>query len=328
MLNIMIYSYFLFGTGNSPLFESEIYEQKLKNCGLVKKKNPFFAKLIICRDLNNAKKAAFLFPLKKIVVYQYELFIDTIKSETYKFCKIKSIVVINGFNGGIFFNNYHFLASYIFDDEFDLGMKKNELILTQSILNKAEYENAKHIIFIGQKRELADINKSNLDIGIDLNEKRQEIAQISYDIGVGDVIGKGWNEISGIKNSGFDSGNLNWWDSKLDVLKGYRFNIALENTLWKHYVSEKIWHSIKAGCLPIYWGTGSSIYDSFPKNSFVDASEFKNSKDLIDYTTNLSYELWCERMKKCINVYNEYIMKMNYSKFDEAIDKFLERIDK
>ncbi len=32
--------------------------------------------------------------------------------------------------------------------------------------------------------------------------------------------------------------------------------------------------------------------------------------------------------KKCINVYNESIMKMNYSKFDEAVNKFLERITK
>jgi len=324
----MKYSFFLFGTGNSPIFVNKKFKDKLKSKGFVEKKNPFLAKLIICRDIEIAKKAALLFPFKKIIVHQYELFIDNTKTEVYNFFKLKPILVINGFNGGIFFNNYHFLASYIFDDECDLGMKKDELILASNIFNKEEYENAKHLIFIGQKRDFTEINKSNLSIGIDLNEKRQEIAQRSYDRGVGVVIGKGWNEISGFKNSGFDSGNINWWDSKLELLKGYRFNVALENTLWKYYVSEKIWHSIKAGCLPIYWGKDSSIYDIFPKDSFIDASEFKNTDDLIDYTVNLSYELWRERMEKCIKVYNESIMKMNYSKFDESIDKFLERINK
>jgi alpha(1,3/1,4) fucosyltransferase len=324
----MKYSYFLFGTVNSQFLEKKKYKDKLKTIGLVERKNPFFAKLIICRNVAIAKKAALLFPFKKIIVYQYELFIDTTKTETYNFCKLKQIVVVNGFNGGIFFNNFHFLSSYICDDDCDLGLKKEELILTSNILSKEEFENAAPLIFVGQKRDLKEINKSNSTIGIDLNEIRQEIAQCSYDKGVGIVLGNGWNEISGIKNSGFETGNVNWWDSKLELLKGYRFNIALENTIWKYYVSEKIWHSIKAGCLPIYWGKDSSIYETFPRDSFIDASEFKNSSDLIDYIVNLSYELWRERMEKCVNVYNESMMKMNYSKFDEAINKFLERINK
>ena len=322
----MLYSYFLFGTGNSPMFKNKNYEDKLKNRGLVEKNNPFFAKIIICRNIEIAKKAALLFPLKKIVIYQAELFIDTIKTEFYYLFKIKRIYVINGFNGGIFFNNYHFLSSYIFDDEQDLGLKKGELILMSSIFTKKQYENSKPIIFIGQKRDPNNINLNNATEGIDLNIVRQEIAQCAYEKGFGTIIGNGWNEISGYENSGFDAGNENWWDTKLGILKCFRFNIAIENTLWKHYVSEKIWHSIKAGSLPIYWGNDSSIYETFPRNSFIDASEFINYSDLIDYCINLSYELWLERMEKCIKVYNDSIIKMNYSKFDESIDKFLERI--
>jgi len=322
----MLNSYFLFGTGNSPMFKNKNYEDKLKNRGLVEKNNPFFAKIIICRNIEIAKKAALLFPLKKIVIYQAELFIDTIKSEFYYLFKIKRIYVINGFNGGIFFNNYHFLSSYIFDDEQDLGLKKGELILMSSIFTKEQYENSKPIIFIGQKRDTNSINLNNATEGIDLNIVRQEIAQCAYEKGFGTIIGNGWNEISGYENSGFDAGNENWWDTKLAILKGFRFNIAIENTLWKYYVSEKIWHSIKAGSLPIYWGNDSSIYETFPRNSFIDASEFIDYSALIDYCINLSYELWLERMEKCIKVYNDSIIKMNYSKFDESIDKFLERI--
>lgn len=139
--------------------------------------------------------------LLEIVLYQVELFVDTIKTEFYYLFKIKRIYVINGFNGGVFFNIYHFCSSNIFDVEQDLGLKKGELILASNILNKEEYENAKHIIFIGQKR---DFNKRYSNFGINLNLKRQEITQCSYNKGVGVVIGNTWNEIFQFKNSGFD----------------------------------------------------------------------------------------------------------------------------
>ncbi len=319
-------SYYVFGSGNSSLFTNERYKEKLRENGLVRDTNPFKSKLIICRNLEMAKKAAPLFPFKKILVYQPELFVDTSKTKIVHLFKFKPVIVVNGFNEGVFFNNYHFLSSYIFDDECDLGMKKDEFIGKSDILSKEQFDKATPIIFIGQKRSLDRINQNNLNKGLDLNVKRQEIAQCAFDKGVGDVVGKGWNQISGIKNSGFDAGNENWWDVKIDLLKGYRFNIAFENTLWPYYVTEKIWHSIKAGCLPVYWGDGSSIYDSFPRNSFIDASEFASNNDAIDYMVNLPYDLWYERMEKCIKVYNDSLKKMDYSKLDEAVNKIVERV--
>lgn len=319
-------SYYVFGKGNSYLFMDERFKERLKKSGLVRKNNPFFSKIIICRDIEVAKRATLLFPFKKILVYQTELFIDTSKFKIVHLYKFKPIHVVNGFNEGIFFNNYHFLSSYIYDDECDLGIKKGELILKSDIISKKQFDEIKLVVFVGQKKSKEAINKENSALDIDLNSRRQEIAQCAFDKGLGDVIGRGWNQISGIKMSGFDAGNENWWDTKLKLLKGYRYNIACENTLWKYYVTEKIWHSIKAGCLPIYWGKGSTIYDSFPQDSFIDASEFKNSEELIDYIANLSYDLWYERMQKCITVYNDSLSKMNYSKLDEAINKIIEHI--
>jgi hypothetical protein len=318
--------YFVFGEGNSYLFTDDRFKSKLKENGLIRTKNPLLCQLIVCRNIKIAKIASLLFPFKKIVVHQTELFIDTTRTKRVHIYKFKTVAVINGFNEGVFFNNYHFLSSYIYDDDFDLGLKKGQLISTSDILSKKEFKSSKIVIFIGQKRPLDEINENNSFNCIDLNIKRQEIAQCAFDKGVGDVIGRGWNEISGIKNSGFDAGFENWWDIKLELIKGYRFNIAFENTLWKYYVTEKIWHSIKAGSLPIYWGKDSSIYESFPQNSFIDASDFENSIDLINYITNLTYDLWYFRMEKCIKVYNDSIMKMNYSKLDEAINKIIEHV--
>lgn len=43
-------------------------------------------------------------------------------------------------------------------------------------------------------------------------------------------------------------------DVKEDFLANYRFNICPENSLGDGYMTEKIFESIAAGCIPIYWG--------------------------------------------------------------------------
>lgn len=318
--------YYAFASGNSSLFTERKYAEKLKEIGLIRKNNPLFCKMIVCRNIDKAKIAARFFPFKKIVVYQPELFVDTVKTKAVKVNWFNRVIVINGFNEGVFFNNFHFLSSYIYNDENDLGLKKNELLSTSSLFTEEQFKRARHTIFVGMKRKATEIEPKNSAMGIDLNTKRQEIAQATIDKGIGVVVGKGWGKQAKYEGSGFDAGNTNWWDTKLELLKSYRFNIALENTLWKYYVTEKIWHAIKAGCLPIYWGKGSSIYDTFPKNSFIDASEFETSEALVDYIADLSYDSWFKRMEKCIETYNASIQKMTYSKLDEALNRIQERI--
>ena len=43
-------------------------------------------------------------------------------------------------------------------------------------------------------------------------------------------------------------------DDKISYLKQFKFNICPENTNAMGYVTEKIFESIEAGCIPIYWG--------------------------------------------------------------------------
>jgi hypothetical protein len=162
--------------------------------------------------------------------------------------------------------------------------------LTSNILSKEKYEDAKNLIFIGQKRDFNNVNTSNLTIGIDYNTKRQKIAQCVYDKGAGDFIGKRWNEISGIKSSGFALTNENRWNSILKILDVHPFNIGLESTVWKSYFYEKSGHSITAGFFAVYWLKDFNIYDTFPIDSFIDGSEFKNSNDFIVYPDNLPHE--------------------------------------
>lgn len=43
-------------------------------------------------------------------------------------------------------------------------------------------------------------------------------------------------------------------DNKAEFLKQYRFFICPENTSVEGYVTEKLFHCIGSGCIPIYWG--------------------------------------------------------------------------
>lgn len=48
-------------------------------------------------------------------------------------------------------------------------------------------------------------------------------------------------------------------DDKHIYLRQYKFNICPENTSIKGYVSEKLFESMREGCIPIYWGSEGVI---------------------------------------------------------------------
>lgn len=69
---------------------------------------------------------------------------------------------------------------------------------------------------------------------------------------------------------------------KISFIKKYKFNLAMENEEYPGYVTEKIIDAWAAGCIPIYWGS-ERIYDEFQKGSFINVSDFRNEKDLLEY---------------------------------------------
>ncbi len=48
------------------------------------------------------------------------------------------------------------------------------------------------------------------------------------------------------------------WTDKLRYLRQYPFNICPENSDCPGYVTEKIFHAIASGCIPLYWGGGGA----------------------------------------------------------------------
>lgn len=75
---------------------------------------------------------------------------------------------------------------------------------------------------------------------------------------------------------------------KLEIMKNYKFSITFENAKnIPGYISEKIFHSFFASCVPIYLGA-NNILSYIPKNCFIDFRDFKNFKDVFKYMKNLN----------------------------------------
>ena len=69
---------------------------------------------------------------------------------------------------------------------------------------------------------------------------------------------------------------------KSDVISHYKFTLAFENSVYKDYVSEKVYHALLAGSVPIYYGA-VNIAEFVPKNSVIDARKFSGPKEMAEY---------------------------------------------
>ena len=137
---------------------------------------------------------------------------------------------------------------------------------------------------------------------IDLVKLRSDIALDGKASGAIDIIGRGWP--AGISQE--DSRGENWVYRKKEILNSYHFNLCFENTVYPNYISEKIWDSIENYCLPIYYGgKTSSIYEFFPKKSFIDYKDFSHPLELYDFISTISRQEYIRRMNTCLNVYND-----------------------
>jgi hypothetical protein len=79
---------------------------------------------------------------------------------------------------------------------------------------------------------------------------------------------------------------------KRSLLKNYRFSICFENTKGLHgYVTEKIFDSFSAGCVPVYWGA-CNVKDYIPKGCFIDYRDFASKEELYQYLKNCPKDVY------------------------------------
>lgn len=314
MSNSLIKVYKVKSFAHTPFNNDEDLQYLLKK-GIILTENIYDADVLISQNLKHLKKYFWKFyNSKKYLVWTLEPRFDINFNSSKKF-----------FFGLI---NCHFMNVYTKD------VFTSNLTYTAHIVNK-KLENVSKDYSINNRKIIALMSyykgvrtpkliKDGRDI--DLIKLRSEIALKGFAMGIVDVIGKGWP--IGISNE--DSRDGNWFDRKKNLLKPYFFNLCFENTIAKNYMTEKIWDSIENYCLPIYYGKGSTAYELFPKDSFIDYSMFNNPSELFDFIYNISDEEYIDRINKCINIYNSISNNGdNFVKNErkKALDKIVDKLN-
>ena len=74
---------------------------------------------------------------------------------------------------------------------------------------------------------------------------------------------------------------------KKEVMAQYYFSICYENAKdIPGYITEKLFDSFFAGCVPIYWGA-NNVLDYVPENCFVDKRKFASYSELYKYISTI-----------------------------------------
>ncbi len=85
-------------------------------------------------------------------------------------------------------------------------------------------------------------------------------------------------------------------DEKKSVLEKYKFSICYENARdIPGYITEKIFDSFVAGCIPVYWGAGN-IAKHIPAECFIDKREFSSYEDLYGFLVTMSDKDYLSRL--------------------------------
>ena len=81
-------------------------------------------------------------------------------------------------------------------------------------------------------------------------QRRTRLVESLNSIASVDCAGKLLHNTDELKN--------NYNDNKAEFLKQYKFYICPENASVEGYVTEKVFHAIGSGCIPIYWGANGN----------------------------------------------------------------------
>lgn len=262
----------------------------LEKNGIILTDNIWEADIFISQNYKHIKKFfLFSFLNKKFLIWTLEPRFNTcFKSEKKFFGGLGKCHFMNIYTGDVFTTGLNFHAKHINKEleylSTDYSLVDRRIVALMSYFNGL---NSPDLIKDGEN--------------IDLIKLRTQIALEGNKRDILDIIGRGWPDGFVIENSR----KGNWKDRKNEILKNYNFNLCFENTIAYNYITEKIWDSIENFCLPIYFGTGNNIYQFFPKNSFIDYSEFNDPVELFDFIMDMKDYEFIARMNKCIQTYNE-----------------------
>jgi hypothetical protein len=62
-------------------------------------------------------------------------------------------------------------------------------------------------------------------------------------------------------------------NNKQETLKEYDFALTFENSDFDGYITEKIFDAFMAGTIPLYWGGGRLLQETFPADCYIDCRD-------------------------------------------------------
>ena len=295
---------------------------------------PKAAHWIIASSIRFLVTYSLRYPFKHFLFYTNEPRFSRVTGKKYRAAPLlPKIEIMNAFTGDVFWNNFHFLGSYHYDSgnnlDIDLHAPLGPISRKSSILSRRG---------IAATFFTYRINDHNLPcvvdgIDRDLDTTRCKHALALHHAGLCDIYGSGWPAGISREDSGFQSTHplhLNWWTRKLRLLREYRYNLCLENTAANYYCTEKLWHAIQAETLPIYWSGNTTIYETFPRNSFIDVTDFCDTDHLIEYLKAMSEDEYVSRMNLCRATFDRCILERRKTIADERrshIEKLAARLN-
>jgi len=232
---------------------------------------------------------------KRFIIWTHEPYHDWTQEKKIK-VKDKTISIMNCYTENVYMHNYRYFyfktpLSLLLKTDDTSKVKVNICVLS-TYYNESYYEkNPKSIL-----------------------EVRYNLIMCGYSRGILDIYGQGWEKCPNVKTCGNSRKDKDKRQSKAEILSNYNFNLCLENAKAPYYITEKIWESIKYGCLPIY-ASSSTIYETFPKNSFIDYDDYNDVNKLYDVLENMTIQEYNERMNLCITAFNNVIKNKNHNQW-------------
>jgi alpha(1,3/1,4) fucosyltransferase len=112
---------------------------------------------------------------------------------------------------------------------------------------------------------------------------------------------------------------------KMDFLGKHKFTLAMENSQWPGYVTEKILEAWLAGTIPIYWGSQTASLDFNPK-AFISWHDFKSDERLLQRVkdANINSELYNSYFDQPLLDDSRKASYLNH--IDKFIPEFLDKI--
>lgn len=307
-------------------FRDPRFASALRSVGLAETRSTLDADVLISDRWNRLRGLALAMgPFKRFLFWSAEprfgVFTEPEISVVWGWAKASAMTV---YTGDVFYDEAYFIG----DCGLDLGVYLDPISASQI----PDHDRCR-VAFLGAYRTPEESRLILHGRDIDLNQTRIGLALRGRELGVTDIYGSGYPSDVVVGNSGAFAGRPdglppgytgdpnNWQAVKRAILEHYHFNICLENTCFGYYITEKIWQSIQAYCLPIYHG-GNRIYEFFPEDSFVDVARFDSFDQVYDFICKMPKEEYLRRLNVCIEVYNRTIRRETENREESLRSRF------